>query len=257
MLPPTQKYDRYETPKKKYRNNIPSFGLILFFLDKETNTIEFLMQQRRDTFEYVEFVQGVWSSEERLKVLFVSMSEEERERILNYSFQELWDDLWIDKTTRMYRDGYNRALKKYDSVSHNVKNMILDTVTSVQSPPWGFPKGRKSDLTEKDQDCAIRETEEETRMPRSDYDVLPYKFSEKFQGSNGSSYSTVYFLCKVANKIIPENIDTPLCIRKTSLSEEVADIKWVPYEEAHIYLNSRRLLILHEAFETIKKHYSL
>jgi len=257
MLQNNQKFDRYETPKRKYKNNIHSYGLILFNIEKDSQDIKFLMQQRRDTFEYVEFVQGVWNSEERLKTIFLFMTEEERNRILNYSLQELWDDLWIDKTARMYKDGFHRALKKYDSVSHQIKTIISDSSTKVISPPWGFPKGRKNDLSEKDQDCAVRETEEETRISKNEYEVLSYKFSEKFQGSNGASYSTIYFLCKVANIYIPEHINTPLCIRKTSLSEEVSDIKWVSYEEADIYLNARRLSILHEALETIKKHFNL
>lgn len=257
MIPITQKTDRYETPKKKFRNNIPSYGLIPFYFDNDSHTIEFLVQQRRDTFEYVEYIQGVWSSLDRAAALPMSMCEEERDRILKYSFRELWDDLWIDKTTRMYRDGYNRALKKYDGICESTKNIITETMSSVQSPPWGFPKGRKNDMTETDQECAIRETEEETRIPREEYEVLPYKFSEIFKGSNGTKYSTVYFLCRIKNKILPDNIDTPLCIRKTSVSEEVRDIKWVSYEEMHVYLNSRRLSILSEAYECVKKHYGL
>lgn len=261
MLPNTQKY---EIPKRKYRNNnnnnmnnIPSYGLILFYIDKELQKIKFLVQQRRDTFDYVEFVQGLWNSEERFKALIPVMSLEEKNRLLKYSFREIWDDLWIDKTARMYKDGYDRALKKYESVSHLIEPLILSSNTETESPPWGFPKGRKNDLSEKDEDCAIRETEEETRISKNGYGVLPYKFSEKFKGSNGASYSTVYFLCKLENDNIPENIDTPLCIRKTSLSEEVADMKWVTYEEADIYLNARRLSLLYEALETVKKHFNL
>jgi len=257
MLPDGHSFDRYETPKRKYRNNIPSYGLILFFINEVSGEIKFLVQQRRDTFEYVEFVQGLWTTEERFRTIIPPMSGEEKNRILNYSFREIWDDLWIDKTAKMYKDGYNRALKKYESISHLIKPLILDSATVTESPPWGFPKGRKNDLTEKDEDCAVRETEEETRISKNGYNVLPYKFSEKFQGSNGASYSTIYFLCKVDSDNIPENINTPLCIRKTSLSEEVADIKWVTYEEADIYLNSRRLSLLHEALETIKKHFNL
>ena len=255
MLPITQKY---ETPKRKHRNNnIPSYGLILFYIDKELQKVKFLVQQRRDTFDYVEFVQGLWNTEERFKALIPSMSGEEKNRLITYSFREIWDDLWIDKTSRMYKDGYNRALKKYESISHLIKPLVLSSNSETVSPPWGFPKGRKNDLSEKDEDCAIRETEEETRISKSGYDILDYKFLEKFQGSNGASYSTTYFLCKLENCDIPEKIDTPLYIRKTSLSDEVAEIKWVTYEEADIYLNVRRISLLCGALETINKHFNL
>jgi 8-oxo-dGTP pyrophosphatase MutT (NUDIX family) len=299
MLPsysqkPYQTYQPYQTyhtnfqkdrggyyNKKKYKDNIESFGLIPFYINYkekgcetlilEQNAenilceagnipcqgyeIEYLVQQRRDTFEYDEQLQGMWQSIERCKALFSCMTIEELERYSSYSFDELWDDLWIDKTTRMYKEGYIKAKKKHEEIQHNLQSYIKSSTSVLTSTPWGFPKGRKISYSETDQECAVRESEEECRVPRDLYRVLPFKYSEKFLGSNGVSYSTTYFLCEVKDRYIPPRIDTSQgCIRKSSISEEVNDIKWLTYENACEILNSQRKSILYEANDAIKKY---
>jgi 8-oxo-dGTP pyrophosphatase MutT (NUDIX family) len=252
--------NNYKKEFKGCKENIPSFGLILFFCSKNNEgelVVEFLIQQRRDTFEYVEFMQGLWLTEERLKELFISMTHLERDRIYAHTFEELWDDLWIDKTTRMYKDGYARAKKRYDDI-FNLKSYIEEANKSIDnklsSLPWGFPKGRKHYYSETEQECAIRETEEESRVPRDLYRVLPFKYSEKFTGSNGVSYSTEYFLCEVKERFIPPRIETKKCIRTSSISEEVSDVVWVSYDDACKLLNVQRQSILYEACQTIKMY---
>ena len=249
--------------KESFKDPIPSFGLNPFYRDPHTTNADdvlFLIQQRRDTFEYVEFVQGLWqcigSLEELFEImcaLFTLMSENERERIRNYLFSELWDDLYIDKSTKMYKDGYARAKKKYDMICDMIPKILDCTKSKVLEPPWGFPKGRKNNLFEKDIVCASRETFEETKIDINNCIIYQnHKFPERFQGSNGTFYSTLYFLCEVKEKpIIPEPIQTPLCIRKTSFTEEVSCIAWVSYKEACEKLNKRHQLILREVFRTV------
>jgi 8-oxo-dGTP pyrophosphatase MutT (NUDIX family) len=296
-----QNYKGYYT-KKKYKDNIESFGLIPFYVNysKEkgctlfreakdtvdsvsertfTNnlcgagticdgleqngtvpyTIEYLVQQRRDTFEYDEQLQGMWQSLDRCKILFSFMTIEELERYSShvFDFDKLWDDLWIDKTTRMYKEGYVRAKKKHEEIQHNLLSYINASTSTLTSTPWGFPKGRKISYSESDQECAIRESEEECRVPRDLYRVLPFKYSEKFLGSNGVSYSTTYFLCEVKERYIPPRIDTTQgCIRTSSISEEVNDVKWLTYDDACEILNSQRKSILCEANDAVKKYVS-
>jgi 8-oxo-dGTP pyrophosphatase MutT (NUDIX family) len=164
--------------------------------------------------------------------------------------------MWIDKKTRIYRDNFDRAKKKYDCVKHLIPNIIDTTQTHVKCAPWGFPKGKKNNYKEEDYECAIRETTEETRIPSSEFEVMPiYKYHEKFQGTDGIHYSTCYFLGKVFRKFVPEDIQLSGCIRKSSLSEEVNALKWVTYEEAKEFLNPKRQLILQDVLQLVKKHY--
>lgn len=251
----TRKENRREYTKKKYRDNIQSFGLIPFYVENkgtENCIVYYLLQERRDTFEYGEYVQGLWTDLNRLKSIFPYFSAEEIERNRHHGIDELWEDLWIDKNSRNYKEGYTRAKKKYEEIDANTLTDLLSIETTVKSPPWGFPKGRKTSFSESDRECAIRESEEECRVPQDLYRLLPFKFSEKFVGSNGVNYSTTYFLCEVKEKYIPPRIDTSKkCIRTSSISEEVNDVRWLTYSEACEYLNSQRKSILYEANKTI------
>ena len=242
--------------KKKKCESIPSFGLIPFCRinsDTEDDGILFLIQQRRDTFEYAEFMQGLWTTDSDLIRVFSAMTEDERERLRNYTFNELWDDMWVNRTCRMYKEGFTKAKQKYESISDSISSYLQKTTSSVSEPPWSFPKGRKNSFTEKDYDCAMREAEEETNIPKSTYVLYPtLKFPERFQGSNGVCYSTLYFLCDFGKPTTPEKINTPLCIRKISQSEEVWNLMWVPYKKACKYLGQRHQAILFEALCAVK-----
>jgi len=247
---------RYNTPNRRFREPLPSYGLIMFH-KTQNDEIYVLIQQRRDTFAYIELLQGLWNIDERISILFTLMSDAERERVRTYSFDELWNDMWIFKTNRMYTDKYTKAKRKFEVVKNNIEYYIETTQSIVEYPPWGFPKGRKDSIEEAEIECAIRETEEETRIPREEYSILEgYSYSERFQGSNSMYYSTLYFLCETNSLYIPEVIETPECIRKTTISDEVNDLKWAPYEEACKYLEQRRKSLLLVAMQDIEKYYT-
>lgn len=280
QVPMSKNFNYYP---RKFPDTITSWGLIPF--NKRTHkkriTIDdilFLLQQRRDTFEYVDFVFGTWKNYEDLTPIFTNFSQEERARVRNYIFFELWEDIWINKTSKQYKDNYQRAKRRYDSIKHMIPFLLDSTQSSVIGPTWGFPKGRKNNMNESDVECAIRETEEETRIDRSKFNILynsgnpgeyinqinkknkltetETKFSERFQGTNGMSYTTIYYLTEVCDTDIPMDIMTPNCIRQTSFSEESTCVKWVTYNEACKYLNQRRQTILQESLKSIIKYYN-
>jgi len=246
----------YHKKKKKYDTDpIISYGLVIFYM-LQSGEIQFLLQQRRDTFQYIDFLRGMWNYEGQLVSLFTLMSVEERRRIRDFTFQELWDDLFIDSKSKMYRDLYPAAKKKYESIHHLIPNILDTTQTYTNEPPWGFPKGKKSQYQESEIDCALRETEEETCIPKENFEIIPKcKYVEQFQGTNGKTYSTHYYLARLKNMISPKRMQTPHCIRKDTLSEEAQEIIWVSYSEACIFLNPRRQIILRESLMNIQKIY--
>ena len=248
--------NRYRRGKRYYNDEpITSFGLIVFH-KLLSGEFHFLLQQRRDTFEYIDFIHGMWKSDGKLSALFTLMSAEERLRIREFTFQELWDDLFVERSSKMYREMYPKAKKKYESVRHLIPNVLDTTQTYVDEPPWGFPKGKKNHFREPEIECAVRETEEETRINRDDIEVIPlHKYSEKFQGTNGKTYATYYFLSEMKTNLLPTKMSTPNCIRKDTISEEASEIMWVPYPEACKYLNPRRQLILRETLRSVQNFY--
>ena len=97
---------------KYKRSPIISYGIILF---TDKNDPKFLLAQRRDTIEYVDFIKG-----NRyyipLEDYAINMTEEERERILNYEFDDLWNDLWINKESKYYKQDYEESKKDFELI---------------------------------------------------------------------------------------------------------------------------------------------
>jgi 8-oxo-dGTP pyrophosphatase MutT (NUDIX family) len=248
-------YKRKKFPKKKKKKKygvdpITSYGLILYTTVNDSPT--FLLYQRRDNFEYMDFLRGVWMSEGQLPSLFSLMSPDERKRIREYTFQELWNDLWVEHSCRIFRDGFSKAKRKYDSVRDKIPNLLDTTTSHIREPPWGFPKGKKNSFKEESIACAIREFTEETRIPSEFVQVMTTSpFVENFKGSNGKFYSTYYYLAKIDEPIYPQIISTPHCIRKTTISEEAINVQWFTFEEASNLLNSRRQSILKAVLDVI------
>ena len=258
MNPPSQKKVHRYNNRKRWGEPITSFGLILFNRSSVNNGIgsqyRFLLQQRRDTFEYMDFIRGMWRSEKELPTLFTLMSVEERIRIEHFTFHELWEDLFVDKRSKIYEELYPEAKGRYDSIAHLIPTILKTTETSILSPPWGFPKGRKNHFRESEIECAIRETEEETRISHSKIEMISplRKYSERFQGTNGQLYARHYFLAKVDVESLPEKIIIENPIRKETISEEAQEVEWLSYEEACKRLNVRRQLMLREALLYIR-----
>ena len=195
--------------KLKFKDPTHSFGLVPYSIDRqklrnindlhfnETNNplnlslkddkndndaILFLLQQRADTFEYADLLLTTWTTEDQLAPIFTLISEEERTRVREYIFDELYNDMLVDTSSKLFKEAYNRSKKKYESIKHLIPNILDTTRTFTQEPPWGFPKGRKNSYEESEIDCAIRETEEETRIPKIDYNVhRPINFMKNFK----------------------------------------------------------------------------
>jgi 8-oxo-dGTP pyrophosphatase MutT (NUDIX family) len=254
-------FTREEKPRESHStNNIRSYDNRI----RDNGIIKYLIYQRRDNYEYIEFIRGNWISYEQLKKFFSLMSEDERERIRTHTHKQLWDDLWLDHNSKVYKEGYDRAKSQYENIVRDIPKLLETTTTYMEDCPWGFPKG-KINTGESFIECAKREFEEETRIPRENLSIVkdirypgrdskkPY--IEQFEGSNNKIYCTHYYLAHINNEILPEQKETPsFCIRKTTISTEASDLKWITIDEAPKYLNARRVDILERANAYIKKY---
>ena len=246
------------TTKKSYSGPptpkvIASYGLILFFRS-EGGEPKFLIYQRRDTYDYIDLLRGLWSNEYRLREMCCSLTPEEKDRIRRYNFRELWDDLWIVHGSHIHTEGYERAYRKFETSRSTILASInLEVSVSPPYPPWGFPKGKRNSH-EKEFDCAVREFIEETNLDLHDMAVIPGKtFQESHRGSNGKYYSTQYFLAEVPSELPIQKFRTPEgCIRKWAVSPESADLRWVSADDCFDLLDLRKADILRKADEFVR-----
>lgn len=258
--------------KKGYqrRYEIASYGVILYCnitpprscpntkpmssSNIHTPDLRFLLTQRRETYEYMEFMKGNYKNYDYARFLFTRMTKEEKQRLRDYTFDELWEDLWIIRTYRIYRDGRQHAKTKFLKIRKLIPKLIKDTKHEYADHlPWGFPKGRKDVYNEANIDCAFREFKEETGIRNTDHlkiqrGCVPYK--EVYSGSNGKLYSTYYYLVESPNLIDIQYRQTNMCIRKTTISSEVLSMEWMTYEDALKVLSTARCNII----SAIRRH---
>lgn len=182
---------------------ITSYGIILF--RSSTEGIQYLMIRRKDSFGYIDFIRGKYSTNNlaQLNTIIDEMSLDEKQRILTLPFETLWSEMWGESNIQYKNEEYS-SKKKFESIREgllindklvSLKDIVEMSNTKWIETEWEFPKGRRNQK-EKDLDCALREFEEETGIPKIDIkiieNVLP--FEEMFIGSNHKSYKHKYFL---------------------------------------------------------------
>lgn len=230
---------------------IMSFGIICY--RKQDDKINYLMIQRKDSLSFMEFIRGKYNVNDNgyLKQLVSSMTNNEKNLLLNNNFDEIWNYTWYqnNSTSIKHTSEYYESKNKFDYLKHNeiLSNIINNIVCLVnQEQEWGFPKGRRK-LKETDINCAIREFCEETRLKPTDievqFDIKP--FEEIFFGTNNILYKHTYYIAKIKNNDIPVSVDQN-CLEQI---REVRALKWFDFEEVLHHINEHNI----ERFQIITK----
>jgi 8-oxo-dGTP pyrophosphatase MutT (NUDIX family) len=208
---------------------------------KVDNNFEYLMINRTHSLGYVEFMRGKYPvyNFDYLINIFNEMTIQEKTKIKNSSFTQLWKDLWGEFIGQQYRNEEKTSREKFNILKmgvdmggskekYSLDELIRRSNEHVQwsDTEWGFPKGRRN-FQEKDLACAYREFEEETGYTKKHLhliqNVMP--FEEIFTGSNMKSYKHKYFLAYME----PESLS---CSFPSEFhSSEVGEMKWLTYEE--------------------------
>jgi len=188
---------------------ITSYGIILF--RSVSNTIQYLMIRRRNSFGYIDFIRGkyIQNNLEHLKIMFDEMSITERDNLRKYDFETLWKMMWNiqdniqsvqHKSEELVSSKKFEALKNGLAIGELGEIVSLDTLienakSKWPEAEWEFPKGRRN-YQERDLECALREFEEETGISKKDIKIIEniIPFEEIFLGSNHKSYKHKYFL---------------------------------------------------------------
>lgn len=251
---------------ERYRQNpshpITSYGLILFYLDRSDPVLpvpKFLIYQRRDNYEYIDILRGNWNNEKRLKELFAALSPDEKKRIREYTFEELWDDLWVSRENAIHRDGFEKAKKRYEMIKDKIGEYLEEAGPEFANvePPWGFPKGKKNDSDkESEKECALREFGEETGLPIDEIVIWETNhYAEFYKGNNGKPYCTYYYIAETNNPFPVKRVLTPGCIRPDAVSDEAEDAMWVTFDEACLKLGARKQILLKKVLHLITNSY--
>jgi len=121
---------------KQCKNPITSFGVIVFRINPLQQR-EYLMIRRKDTLGYIDFMRGKYSASNQKYIynMIQQMTIQEKIKLKNFSFDELWRDLWID--------GHKIDIDAY----------INNDASTIQTPasPVNLPESEKLIVEEDDE----------------------------------------------------------------------------------------------------------
>ena len=216
------------------KHPITSYGIIAYRFNN--GKIEYLMIRRKDTLGFVDIMRGKYQLYNKMYLMNIvnEMTLDEKRRLIDSNFNELWCGLWGEDISFNYKGEERVSQDKLENLKSGVSNgtyeyslgsLINESTTSWTEPEWGYPKGRRN-YKENDINCALREFEEETGYSKTHLNVIQNltPLEEIFTGSNNKSYKHCYYLANIDAKIKP--------IAEFEKSE-VSFIEWKTFDDAN------------------------
>ncbi len=205
---------------------ITSYGVILYRVG--SRGIEFLMARRRNTYGFLEVIRGKYPTDNLtyLKKMIDQMTLDEKQCLATKSFPDLWKKVWgYPIASSKYTHEEHASSEKLSNVREQIKDIVEHSNTCWVEPEWGFPKGRRNSF-EKDQDCALREFEEETGISIKYLNLIEniLPFEEIFIGSNMKSYKHKYYLAQM-------DYNVSIKLNYKYQESEISAVEWKTFEE--------------------------
>lgn len=164
-----------------------SYGVSICRFNVHTGQYEMLMVKKRCTYNFVEFVLGHYTGNNRARLLYLfnGMTNDEKLTIMSLDYGNIYYKVFLTNpdSPQFNKDGYSADnLARYKVYKQKFMDAfvrdggqklrdIVEKSTNIETI-WEIPKGRKSDPKEKELNCAVRETMEETGVTDFEYNLL-------------------------------------------------------------------------------------
>ena len=220
------------------------------------NSIEFLLVNRRNSLNYIDFIRGKYNIQDTNKITNMCsyMSINEINMIKNNDFNSLWYNLWLKNAyKKKYLEEMNLSKIKFN---HLRETGILDNINSeYSSTEWEIPKGKKN-TNETNLQCAIREFQEETSLSNNNYKIISCldPVHDIFTGTNKKEYKHIFYTAlfddnydEHQNKHQADNYEGHLDYK----NNEIEEIKWCKWSELNELIrpyNNNKVNILTNIF---------
>lgn len=212
---------------------ITSYGIIVYtILDGKKY---FLIGKRPDSLEFLDMFNTRCPIEK--VAMYVRMCTE----FEKWKLKEYKDDF-----EKIYLDSFapHRNFEEINKRWFKIRPIVLDVLkqgelTERPRSMYILPKGRKKQ-TETPEQAALREFEEETRIPIDKIEKACNNVHlDHFIGSDDKSYRTVYYVYKSDKAWMPQKIKTisPIPGRQFRVSFEVETLLWITAEQADDYFD--------------------
>lgn len=174
---------------------------------------------------YIDFLRGKYADAEGVKVLIQEMTDYEQRKLKTLEFDQLWDELWVNHSSRPYLNEKRNSKAIFERLDRN--SLFGSCESKFSSTEYCIPKGRKN-INESSFNCAVREFKEETGFKDRDFKII-YNcpvLTERFYASNGINYSHHYLLAEITSDKVPEiDEDNEL------MTGEIAEIKYFTFKD--------------------------
>jgi len=179
-----------------------SYGIIAYSKDQHQQ-IKFLLIQRKYSHSYIAILRGHYKNntdqdKDYLESLIKKITPIERNKLLNYDHEYLWEKLWsFSNNNAMFKQESARAKTQFDKLKPKLSELFQKIPAEWNEPEWGFPKGKRC-YNERETDTALREFLEETGVPvgsislHTEVDIPP--IYEEYIGDDGVNYRHIYYL---------------------------------------------------------------
>lgn len=219
--------------RSKIYNIFPENYKDLENLSEFMNNITFLLIQRKHSIGYMDFIRGKYKLDniDQINSLFQHMNKDEIAKISTNNFDDLWNEMWNNDTTKLnnIKKEFIYAKTQFEKIKNgNGSDLNLDFFINNISPlykfnEWGFPKGRK-DKNENTLECALREFHEETGIDTNKIKIIEniQPIEENLIGTNGIPYRHIYYIAEYNSNEIPKILN----------NNEIGNIGFFNYNES-------------------------
>lgn len=247
-----------------------SIGIILCRINPISKNPEVLLVHKRYTYAYSDFIQGHYPSNPQslsflptIQKLFENMTIDELLDIMSLKFSQMWYRIWLNRNTKT--EFYHKKYHKFYSIfmkddGGRRLRRILQDIRCVGTVLWEIPKGRRSNPSETDIICAVREFQEETYINKNMYHILPNIKQKSLYISEGLRYLSIFYVA-VANRILTHSsIYYSRSFGQASIKDmacfgEISESKWFDIESLRLVDEHGRIEhIIKPALNIAKKY---
>lgn len=202
---------------------------------------DYLLIQNRDTEAYIYFFYTDISrwNDKYTKEVFENFSYDEKQKLLYYSFKDIYNDLYVNGNGTRYEKNREIAQRNYNYFQSNSNMMEILEKIVCREMKWLFPKGKK-EKDESEIDCAFREFYEETNIDlyseKHKIDENRYIMYRHYRKFYKIENITKLFILEIDEKKEIYYKIFPNVIRPISVSNETLHAKWINEKKLHRYL---------------------
>lgn len=186
--------------------SVVSYGVACVRRNPDTSRYELLVIKKRYTYQFIEFVRGMYDPHKTrdIEFMFEGMTIGEKSMIQTRNFDAIWHYCNGEPTRSCEKSLYVRSARKFNLLVSRGILLELMTGTTNASLLWEIPKGR-ANKRETALRSAMREFEEETGLPKDAYRLLIDEGTIEYSFIDcGVKYKYVFYIALIKGGVEPK-----------------------------------------------------